>query len=49
VAALGDGAAGASGQVRVPLPDVPIDYQRDAAGLETGKFVTANCFYRRGV
>ncbi|MFL5801537.1 MAG: glycosyltransferase family 2 protein [Roseiflexaceae bacterium] len=47
VAALRDGAAGASGYVRVPLPDVPTDYQRDAAGLEAGEFVTANCFYRR--
>jgi glycosyltransferase involved in cell wall biosynthesis len=47
VSALGNDAAGASGRIRVPLPDAPTDYQRDAAGLEAGEFVTANCFYRR--
>jgi cellulose synthase/poly-beta-1,6-N-acetylglucosamine synthase-like glycosyltransferase len=37
----------AYGCVRVPLPAPPTDYERDAAGLETAGFVTANCFVRR--
>jgi glycosyltransferase involved in cell wall biosynthesis len=36
-----------AGKVRVPLPSAPTDYERDAAGLETAEFVTANCFCRR--
>jgi glycosyltransferase involved in cell wall biosynthesis len=36
-----------SGQVVVPLPPDPTDYERDAAGLATAEFVTANCFCRR--
>ena len=36
-----------TGQVVVPLPPWPTDYERDAAGLETAEFVTANCFCRR--
>jgi GT2 family glycosyltransferase len=47
MAAFVDGAAGVAGRVVVPLPAVPTDYERDAAGLETARFVTANCFYRR--
>lgn len=39
--------AAVSGQVIVPLPDKPTDYERDAAGLASGEFVTANCFIRR--
>ncbi len=49
VTALSNGAAGAYGQVIVPVPDHPSDYQRDATGLERSEFVTANCFYRRKV
>ncbi len=47
VAALADGAVGASGRIVMPLPAVPTDYERNAAGLTRGEFVTANCFYRR--
>jgi GT2 family glycosyltransferase len=47
--AMGDGASGASGRVLVPLPERPTDYERNAAGLETAEFVTANCFCRRAV
>jgi GT2 family glycosyltransferase len=36
-----------AGRVIVPVPDTPTDYERDAAGLERGEFVTANCFCRR--
>ena len=35
------------GRTVVPLPPAPTDYERDAAGLEQGEFITANCFYRR--
>lgn len=41
------GVDGACGQVIVPIPEHPTDYQRDTAGLERAEFVTANCFYRR--
>src|SRR5262249_36180503 len=39
--------AAVAGRVVVPLPERPTDYERDAAGLEQGEFVTANCFCRR--
>ena len=42
------GVVGVDGPVEVPLPTPPTDYERDAAGLSRGEFVTANCFYRRG-
>jgi len=45
--AIESGLDGACGQVIVPIPDRPTDYERDAAGLERAEFVTANCFYRR--
>jgi glycosyltransferase involved in cell wall biosynthesis len=45
--AIASGVEGACGQVIVPIPDRPTDYQRDAAGLERAEFVTANCFYTR--
>lgn len=45
--AISAGVDGACGQVIVPIPDRPTDYQRDTAGLERAEFVTANCFYRR--
>lgn len=38
---------GVTGQVIVPMPDDPTDYEWDVSGLQTSKFVTANCFYRR--
>jgi GT2 family glycosyltransferase len=39
--------AAATGQVVVPLPPRPTDYERNEAGLEGAEFVTANCFVRR--
>jgi glycosyltransferase involved in cell wall biosynthesis len=45
--AIRDGATGVSGRVVVPLPEDPTDYERNAAGLSTAEFVTANCFYLR--
>jgi glycosyltransferase involved in cell wall biosynthesis len=47
--AMGEGASGVSGRLIVPLPPRPTDYERNAAGLETSEFVTANCFYRSSV
>jgi GT2 family glycosyltransferase len=41
--------AAVTGQVIVPLPPAPTDYERNEAGLETAAFVTANCFCRRDV
>lgn len=41
--------AAVAGQVVVPLPPSPTDYERNEAGLETAAFVTANCFCRRAV
>jgi cellulose synthase/poly-beta-1,6-N-acetylglucosamine synthase-like glycosyltransferase len=35
------------GQIQMPLPAVPTDYQWDAKLLETAEFVTANCFCRK--
>jgi glycosyltransferase involved in cell wall biosynthesis len=46
VQALGSGRAAVWGRVIVPLPHDPTDYERDAAGLAGGGFVTANCFVR---
>lgn len=45
--AIEAGASGVSGRVVMPLPERPTDYERDAAGLTTAEFVTANCFCRR--
>jgi glycosyltransferase involved in cell wall biosynthesis len=45
--AIRDGAIGVSGRVVVPLPEDPTDYERNAAGLASAEFVTANCFYLR--
>ena len=47
VAALNDDLAGVSGQVIVPIPADPTDYEKNVSRLEEGEFVTANCFYRR--
>jgi len=35
------------GEVVVPLPEVPTDWERNSAGLDGAEFVTANCFVRR--
>jgi GT2 family glycosyltransferase len=48
-AMIGAHAEAAAGQVMVPLPPNPTDYERDCAGLAHGEFVTANCFCRRSV
>lgn len=45
--AIRQGADAVAGAVDVPLPAVPTDYERDAAGLSNAGFVTANCFVRR--
>lgn len=45
--AIREGATGVSGRIIVPLPEDPTDYERNAAGLATSEFVTANCFYVR--
>jgi len=47
VKALDQGADAATGKVVMPIPDRPTDYERDAAGLTTAEFVTANAFVRR--
>jgi GT2 family glycosyltransferase len=47
LAAMAARADALSGRVVMPLPDRPTDYERDAAGLATAEFVTANCFCRR--
>uniref|UniRef100_C6BLV9 Glycosyl transferase family 2 n=2 Tax=Ralstonia pickettii TaxID=329 RepID=C6BLV9_RALP1 len=47
-----DGSAppdAATGAVRIPLPALPTDYERDASGLMHAEFVTANCFVRRAM
>ncbi len=44
---LDEDLAAVTGRIVVPLPAEPSDYERDAAGLETAEFVTANCFCRR--
>lgn len=49
VGAILAGADAASGKIIMPIPEVPSDYQKDAAGLATAEFVTANCFYRRSL
>ena len=41
--------AAVTGQVIVPLPPAPTDYERNESGLETAEFVTANCFCRRDI
>ena len=43
------GPAAAWGRLRMPLPPVSTDYERNEAGLEGAEFVTANCFVRRDV
>jgi len=47
VLALRPGVQAAAGRTDMPIPDVPTDYERDAAGLARAEFITANCFVRR--
>jgi len=48
VAAIDTGeAAAAFGLTTMPLPAVPTDYERNAAGLAGLGFITANCFVKR--
>jgi GT2 family glycosyltransferase len=47
MAALKDDLAGVSGQVIVPIPVNPTDYEKNVSRLANCEFVTANCFYRR--
>jgi histidinol-phosphate phosphatase family protein len=46
---LGPAVAGSQGQVRVPLPSdrPPTDWERDVAGLEGARWITADLAYRR--
>lgn len=39
--------AAAWGRLEMPLPPRPTDYERDASGLASAVFVTANCFVRK--
>ena len=48
VLALRPGVQAAAGCTEMPIPPVPTDYERDAAGLTRAEFITANCFVRRG-
>ncbi len=49
ITVLDRGYNAAAGQVVVPMPPEPTDYERNAAGLETAEFLTANCFLTRAV
>lgn len=49
LAAFDAGVAALCGQVEMPLPATPTDYERDAGHLESAEFVTANCFCRKAV
>lgn len=37
------------GQVEMPVPPTPTDYERDASHLQSAEFVTANCFCRKAL
>jgi GT2 family glycosyltransferase len=49
LAAAGPDVAGVAGRLRVPLPTGrrPTDWERNVAGLETGRWVTADLTFRR--
>ncbi|HYD56791.1 MAG TPA: glycosyltransferase [Burkholderiales bacterium] len=47
LAAFEVGVEAVCGRVRMPIPERPTDYERDAQGLERAEFVTANCFIRK--
>ncbi|MGZ8293006.1 MAG: glycosyltransferase family 2 protein [Telluria sp.] len=38
-----------SGQIQMPLPGTPTDYQREERQLEQAEFVAANCFCRKSI
>jgi GT2 family glycosyltransferase len=42
--AFGPGVKAVWGKIEMPLAGMPTDYERDAKGLESAEFVTANCF-----
>lgn len=47
--AFRNGAEAVWGRIVMPLNGTPTDYERDAKGLETAEFVTANCLCRKSV
>ena len=47
VAAIERGDDAVGGTIHMPLPALPTDYERDAAGLAEAEFATANCFVTR--
>jgi GT2 family glycosyltransferase len=47
VSAFREEVVGVWGRTIVPLPDIPTDYELNAARLGLGEFVTANCFIKR--
>jgi GT2 family glycosyltransferase len=49
LAALEEGVDAVQGRIAMPIGRRPTDYERDAAGLATAGFVTANCFCRKDV
>ena len=49
LAAIDERTDAVSGQVEIPVPAMPTDYQRDASQLEQSEFAVANCFVRRSV
>jgi len=51
LAACAEPCAGTQGRVTVPLPAerAPTDWERNVRGLETARWITADCAYRRTV
>lgn len=49
LSAINAGADAVTGPIEMPLAPRPTDYERDASGLTTAEFVTANCFCRRHI
>lgn len=47
--AFRNGVGAAWGKLLMPAPPVPTDYERNASGITSSEFVTANCFCRRSV
>lgn len=48
-AAMSQGASAVWGKLLMPVPQIPTDYEKDAAGLSRAEFVTANCFCKKSV
>ena len=46
-AAFANGEVGVMGNIVVPVPSAPTDYELTVAQLGNSEFATANCFYRR--